>query len=75
MSTLQQIRNNPKCNVWGSLGSRNRVPVLVSVLFELGQIWAITSNEAIYSNDNFNYSIYLDKLPESILSEINNQLL
>jgi len=38
MTTLNQIKNNPKCNVWGSLGSRNSCPCAVSVPYGTGKM-------------------------------------
>ena len=75
MTTLQQIKENPKTNVWGSLGSANRCPVGVNVIFELGTIWCVDSRQAIYRTDKgFNEGIEIENLPESVLTEINNQI-
>lgn len=74
MKTLELIQSNPKTNVWGSLGSRNRVPASVNVPFNNGLIWCVTSNDAIYSDGRFNGVVSLSELSEDILIQINNQL-
>lgn len=73
-TVLNQIKANPKTNVFGSLGSRNAVPASVSVNCRLGNIWCITSRQAIYNNNGFNYSIDIDLLDLATLTEINTQL-
>ena len=74
MKTIELIQSNPKTNVWGSLGSRNRVPASVNVIFNTWVIWCVTSREAIYSDGRFNGVISLSELPEDVLIQINNQL-
>jgi len=74
MKTLESIQANPKTNVWGSLGSRNRVPATVNVVFDKGTIWCVTSKDAIYSAGEFNETVELKELPEAVLIQINNQL-
>lgn len=75
MKTLESIQSNPKTNIWGSLGSRNRVPAPVNVKFDKGIIWCVTSREAIYSDGKFNETIDLSELSEDVLIQINSQLI
>lgn len=74
MKTLESIQANPKTNVWGSLGSRNRVPASVNVSFNKGLIWCVTSRQAIYSDGKFNECIDLSELSENVLIQIDKQL-
>lgn len=75
MTTLQQIKSNPKTNQWGTLGSRNRIPIAVNVTFDKGVIFAINNNQAIYkAHSGFNEGIELDQLTEDTLLKLNCQI-
>jgi hypothetical protein len=74
MNALHEIQTNPKTNIWGGLGSRNRIPAAVNVPFSGGLIWCITSRQAIYSTGRFNECIDLTELADDILIQINEQL-
>lgn len=75
MKTIERLQANPKLNVKGGLGSRNRVPVTVDVDYYGCTIWCVDKNSAIYKNNaGFNETIDLHLLPESILLKIESQL-
>lgn len=75
MKTLERLQANPKLNVRGGLGSRNRVPAKIDVNYYGCTIWCVDRNAAIYrTNEGFNEIIELRLLPEHILLKIESQL-
>lgn len=77
METIKKIKNHPKCNVRGSLGSRDRVPFLLSepiMLFGDSIIMVDCERLIIRTKDGFNETMDWDLVPQCILSSIYRQL-
>lgn len=77
MTTLEKIKAHPKCNSWGSCGSRNRNPFLLKepIMLFGDEIVMIDSGALIVRNkQGFNETMYWELVPQVILSAIYRQL-
>lgn len=77
MTTLEKIKAHPKCNSWGSLGSRNRNPFLLKepIMLFGDEIIMVDANCLIVrTTKGFNETMYWELVPQVIQSAIYRQL-